>query len=140
MAEASEYCCQHGMGLLSLETAEETDCINKWAKELSLVNGYTWTSGTDLNCKGKLAWCSTGEMFSREGYHIFMAPKERDDAEADQNCVSFLTSPQFGEKQFRHERCEIKRSFICESLGKYGRGFVGPSSPSHRTIFNATFF
>jgi Lectin C-type domain len=137
MVEAMEYCCQLGMSLLSMETAAETDCIGKWVRE-SLSNLLpVWTSGTDHNCKGKYAWCSTGEMFAREAFHQFFIPTTGDDdSNLDHHCVSAVFQKEF---PLRHHQCDNKFSFICEKTGKYGRTEMWPQSPSLRHFFNTTY-
>lgn len=127
-----EHCCQLGMSLLSMETAAETDCIAKWVRDN--FNDYSplWTSGTDNGCKGKYAWCSTGEMFPREAFHRFYYPSTasgEDLSDPDHNCVSAVFKP---DSPLQHDNCDAKFSFICEKVNKNGRREMWPQSPSLR--------
>jgi hypothetical protein len=142
MPEAMAHCCKLGMSLLSMETASELECIGRWLKD-SLPNFFpAWTSGSDQNCKGRYAWCSTGEMFAREGFHQFFVPTSGDDdSDFDHHCVAavYFKEP-MKDYPLRHYKCDNKFNFICEKVGRFGRTEVSPMSPSLQYSYNTTFF
>ncbi|XP_059472042.1 uncharacterized protein LOC132194636 isoform X2 [Neocloeon triangulifer] len=136
MKEAMETCCKMGMGLLAINSAEESVCLNKFMRASFPNLPKVWTSATDLDCRGKYAWCSTGEMLAYEGFNAFFNPPNSVSFLEVENCVSanFDTSQS---TQLVREFCVAKLGFVCESVAQKFAGVVsGPVSPSLNRLFN----
>jgi hypothetical protein len=82
MKEAHDACCSLGMGLVSLETPQETNDLALFKQNLSETNTFVanciktmfstatktveiWTSAVQTDCDFKFKWCSSGAKLLR---------------------------------------------------------------------------
>jgi len=118
------------MQLVSLETEEEQNCVMDLAKSnfflfkngkiedyknlgarpatIVVKSRIFWTSGTDRTCRGKFAWCGTGEML---GANMLKLLGPRDEG-VNKNCL--LLNPDSPKTPLAEEFCGASYRYICE--------------------------
>ncbi|XP_015035231.2 C-type lectin 37Da-like, partial [Drosophila pseudoobscura] len=79
--DAYESCSRMGAALISFETIEEWNLINKYLKD-EKIDYFYWTSGTDLAKQGKHVWLSTGNPIALDIWH----PSQPDNIEGVEHC------------------------------------------------------
>ncbi|CAB3375497.1 Hypothetical predicted protein [Cloeon dipterum] len=140
MKDALETCCQMGMGLLSIESVEEQNCLYRFMKANMARVTKVWTSATDMGCKSKFAWCATGEMLVYDSFNNFQNQPQTGNFFTDENCVSATFEGSPGQTLLMREQCGAIFPYICEvTRTKFLAGnYSGPESPSLNYNFNTT--
>ncbi|KAF4524128.1 hypothetical protein B566_EDAN012131, partial [Ephemera danica] len=102
-------CCKENMSLVSIESAEEYNCLVELYKGEMAKGSLFWTSGQYLGCPNSYRWCGSMQRFQGAATWKYNQLKSQKTL-----CVaaSFLGNNQMN---FVDVTCNTKRKFICES-------------------------
>ncbi|XP_037716093.1 C-type lectin 37Da-like [Drosophila subpulchrella] len=108
--EASESCHRLGAKLISFETIQEWDLINRYLLKNKIYNVY-WTSGSDLAHQGKHDWLETGERITLPIWY----PGEPNNFNGNEHCDELGDRGSSDNYNVLNDRpCETPRRYICE--------------------------
>lgn len=128
---AYEECCKYGLKLLSVESAEEVNCIAEmnagsraqnpskfllhvrlnFTAEVKVTNKY-WTSGTNVGygCDFKHGWCTSRKFFASN--NLTWTPSNH----LTERCMELNLNGVLTRYNFNDLPCTFQRHFICEVL------------------------
>ncbi|ALC39820.1 CG43055, partial [Drosophila busckii] len=112
--EAYHACRRMDAELVTFETLEEWQTINKYALEHNLTKIF-WTSATDQGHEGVYIWFTNGQTIVGGMWRIGN-PDNRDNKE---NCIEYR--PTHGVNDYV---CDHKNNFICEAVQPKTASFV----------------
>jgi hypothetical protein len=69
-----------------------------------ILPGSYWTSGSDINCNGKYAWCAVKKTVRGTNFTAT--------SDASKNCISITISK--SEAVLKEEDCNAELNIICE--------------------------
>ncbi|XP_045479170.1 perlucin-like [Harmonia axyridis] len=105
--KAMQFCRDHGMNLLSIESDDEntriSDHLSKHAKGID----HFWTSGSDLGEEGKFVWLSTGKYLNYTNW----SPPQPDNSGKIENCLELWKIDRY---IWNDIPCTNQYNFICE--------------------------
>ncbi|XP_044749806.1 C-type lectin 37Da-like [Coccinella septempunctata] len=107
--KAMQFCRDHGMDLMSIESAEEnTRIINYMISYVNKIDHF-WTSGSDLGEEGHFVWLATGKSLN----YTYWSPPQPDNAGKIENCLEIW---KLGDKHYvwNDIPCTNAYNFICE--------------------------
>ncbi|KAK9885677.1 hypothetical protein WA026_012441 [Henosepilachna vigintioctopunctata] len=107
--QALQFCADHGMSLLSIESKSENDAIIKHLKQKHGKIDHVWTSGTDLGLEGEFVWLSTGKHLN---FTYFSAPQP-DNAGKIEHCLE-IWKLKDANYVWNDIVCSNPYNFICE--------------------------
>ncbi|CAG9858078.1 unnamed protein product [Phyllotreta striolata] len=112
--QAQQFCKFHGMELLSIESKEENDFLNKKIVDAGNRNERLWTSGTRVPETDHWMWLSTGKSISYFNWNIH----QPDNDKQNEKCMEIVQeSPagiRYGDFKMNDVPCHYKFFFICE--------------------------
>ncbi|XP_045479162.1 perlucin-like isoform X1 [Harmonia axyridis] len=107
--KAMQYCREHGMDLLSIETGVENIEIIAYLKKNYPKAEHIWTSGTDMGEEGSFVWLSTGRPLNFTSW----CNGQPDNAGKNEHCLEIL---RLGVENYvwNDRSCLSEYNFICE--------------------------
>ncbi|XP_017028088.1 C-type lectin 37Da-like [Drosophila kikkawai] len=103
---ARKSCESMGFNLISFETIEEFNAINRFMDATGATKGY-WTSGTDFIHLGHHAWFPNGISVPSELWGV----SQPDNKNGQEHCDSFRYR---GTYKMNDEPCTVKYFYVCE--------------------------
>ncbi|XP_016946453.1 C-type lectin 37Da-like [Drosophila biarmipes] len=108
--DASESCHRRGAKLVSFETTQEWDLINRYLLKNHIYDIY-WTAGADLAHQGKHDWFSTGDPVTLKIWY----PGEPNNWGGNEHCDELGFRGDSNNYNVLNDRpCETTRRYICE--------------------------
>jgi Lectin C-type domain len=114
--EAGASCCDLGMGLVSVESLNEYQClVNQNRADMRYINKIFWTSGSDRDCPFNFKWCTATTNVSFYANSIQWQPGQPNNMNGVQDCVQLtLNAANVSENSYNDEPCLYANHFICE--------------------------
>ncbi|KAL3268580.1 hypothetical protein HHI36_007688 [Cryptolaemus montrouzieri] len=105
--KAYQFCRDHRMSLLSIETETENYLISKYLNQTKI--NRVWTSGTDLAEKGSFTWLSTGKALN----FTYWGAGQPDNVQGIEHCLEIYKYPNFN-YSWNDIPCTETHNFVCE--------------------------
>ncbi|KAH8234758.1 hypothetical protein KR032_002794, partial [Drosophila birchii] len=104
--EARRSCESMGFNLISFETVEEFNAINRFMDDTGATTVY-WTSGTDFIHLGHHAWFPNGKPVPSDLWSV----SQPDNNNEEEHCDTFRYK---GTYKMNDDPCTVKSFSVCE--------------------------
>ncbi|XP_059468637.1 uncharacterized protein LOC132192615 isoform X2 [Neocloeon triangulifer] len=104
--EAAAACCSIGLKQISLQQSYLYESVKKALTGANVTSGKFWTSGTDMECEGNFAFCTTNKLLGAEAR---WSSTQMNVSGKSPNCVSLDANVALSK-----DSCDSKFRYICE--------------------------
>ncbi|KRF98243.1 uncharacterized protein Dwil_GK26770 [Drosophila willistoni] len=110
--DAYAACRLIGSELITIDTIEEWNLVNKYLRDIKIDDATYWTSGTDLTNTGKHVWFSNGLNINLDEIWF---PGEPNNDKGVEHCDEMCFTSKGSQALFNDKNCSTKNRYICDT-------------------------